>query len=126
MKNLRIAALALPFIFGCSVTSAASAAHHTAHQMQMNEVSFQQALDMIEKAGYKNLHKIELEHNRYEVEAFDANGKEVAFDIDAKTGAMTAAKHEKHHKKHHGKHHAKHHAKHAAEKAATDKTAPAQ
>jgi uncharacterized protein YxeA len=118
MKNLRIAALALPLLFGCSVTFAA---HHAPHHK--SEMSFQQALDITEKAGYKNLHKIVLCHNHYKVEAYDANGKEVEFKIDAMTGAVspaTPAKHHKHHGKHHGKHHAKH-VKHAkAAKAAKD------
>ncbi len=110
MKNLRIAALALPLLFGCSATFAAHhAAHHAVHK---TEVSFQQALDITEKAGYKNLHKIVLCHSHYKVEAFDANGKEVEFKIDAMTGAVSPAKAAKHHK-HHGKHHGKHHAKHA-------------
>ena len=107
MMKLRFAALVLPLALCCSVTFAATAAHH-------NEISFQQALDIIEKAGYKNLHKIELEHNAYEVEAFDAKGKEVEFKIDAMTGAVTAVKEGKHH---HVKHHTKHHAKHHAEAA---------
>ena len=99
-------ALTLPLIFACSTTFSASAPHAAPQEVQM---SFQQALDIVVKAGYKNIHKIELEHHRYEVEAFDANGKEVEFTICPKTGAITMGKAKKHH---HGKHHPKHHAKH--------------
>ena len=98
MMKLGFVALALPLVFGCSSVFAAPA--------QQAQVSFQQALDIVEKAGYKNLHKIELEHHAYEVEAFDANGKEVEFKIDAMTGAVSPVKEHKHHhhaKKHHDK-----------------------
>lgn len=115
--NLRIARLVLPLVLGCSVSFAAVASHHA---VQQNLMSFQQAFEAIEKAGYQNIHKIELNHDRYCVEAFDANGKEVKFHIDAKTGAVSQAKalHHKKHAKHHAKHvkHAKHHVK-AAEAA---------
>ena len=121
MKHVRIAALAIPFLFGCSMTFASHTANHVAHEPAM---SFQQALDVIEKAGYKNIHKIELEHNRYEVEAMDANGKEMKFHICPKTGAITMDKDKKHHGKHHAKHHVKH-AKKTSDAAAEDK-APAQ
>ena len=116
----------MPLLFGCSATFAASAAHHA---VQKIEVSFQQVLDIVEKEGYKNLHKIVLNHNHYLVEAYDANGKEVKFKIDAMTGAVspvTAVKHHKHHEKHHGKHHAKkHHAKHHAKPADSEKSTEA-
>lgn len=118
MKNLRIAALAIPLLFSGSVTFAG---HHAAHPVK-SEMSFQQALDITEKAGYKNLHKIVLCHNHYMVEAFDANGKKVEFKIDAATGAVSPATEVKHHK-HHGKHHAKHHAKHVKDAAKEVKAA---
>ena len=106
--KLRVAALVLPLILGSSALFAAASA-------TQNNVSFQQALDIIEKAGYTNLHKIELEHNYYEVDALDAQGKRIEFNIDATTGAITPAKHMKH-KKHHK--HAKH-AKHSKVKQAS-------
>lgn len=119
MKNLRLVAITLPLIFACSTAFSASASHCATQETQ---ISFQQALDIVVKAGYKNIHKIELEHHRYEVEAFDANGKEVEFTICPKTGAITMSKAKKHHEKHHPKHHAKH-AKKPAEPAAEDKAA---
>lgn len=120
MKNLRIAALAVPLLF-CGSVSFAS--HHVVKHAQTGEVSFQQVLDITEKEGYKNLHKIVFCHKHYVVEAFDANGKEVEFKVDAMTGAVSPAKPVVHHGKHHGKHHMKHHhAKHVkhAEKVAAD------
>lgn len=98
---LRSIVLALPLVVGCSVAIAAPMA-------QMNPpagISFQQVLDIVEKAGYKNLHEIEREKNAYEVEAFDSKGKKVKFRVDAMTGAMTPMKEEM--KKHH--HHQKKH-----------------
>ena len=121
--NLRIASLVLPMLLGCSVTWAGSTAHHAAnHAAQQKEMSFEQALEAVQKAGYKNIHKIEIKHNRYEVEAFDANGKEIEFNIDPKTGVVSAAKEcHKHHGKKHAAKHAKHHAKkHAAKHAETE------
>ena len=97
--KLRFVALAFPLIFGCSALCAASPA-------VQGGISFQQALDAVSKAGYKNIHKIEREHNYYEVEAFDAQGKEIKFKIDPMTGAMTPMTEGKHCKKHHAKHHA--------------------
>lgn len=88
--KLRFTALALPLVFGCSAAIALTA---------QTGISFQQALDVIEKAGYQNIHKIELERNYYEVEALDAKGKEIEFKIDAMSGKilpMKAAKHIKH------------------------------
>ena len=104
--KLRFSALALPLVFGCSMAFAAPATQ--------GNIGFKQALDIIEKAGYQNIHKIELEHNYYEVDALDSKGKKVEFNIDAMTGKImphTAGKH--HHKHHHTHHHKHHHAKHA-------------
>lgn len=107
--KLRFTALALPLIFASSVSFAMPIAH--------TGISFQQALDVIEKAGYQNIHKIELERNYYEVEALDAKGKEIEFKIDAVTGKISPTKICKHGKH---KHHAKHkHVKHAAEATTT-------
>jgi hypothetical protein len=108
--KLRFIALVLPLIFAGSTTFA----------MPINQtgISFHQALDVIQKAGYQNIHKIELEHNYYEVEALDAKGKEIEFKIDATTGKISPVKICKH-----GKH--KHHAKHKHVKHAAEATAPA-
>jgi len=119
MMKLRVIALALPLVFCGSASFAAAPTQNT--------ISFHQALDVVEKAGYKNLHKIELEHHYYEVCAMNAEGKKVHFKIDAMTGAVLPAKEVKHHKsKKHAKH-LKHHVKHAAEtKTAETKAEPAK
>ena len=102
--KLRFTALALPLILGCSATFAAPAAH--------NGLSFQQALEVIEKAGYQNIHKIELEHNYFEVEAQNAQGKEIEFKIDSMTGKISPVKEGKY-SKHKHKHKQAKHVKHA-------------
>lgn len=100
--KLRAATLVLPLVLVCSASfSAATPATPTTSQ---NILSFQQALDVIEKAGYTNLHKIELERNYYIVDAQDAEGKKIDFKLDAMTGAITPILHAKHTKHKHVKH----------------------
>jgi hypothetical protein len=98
--KLRLTALALPVILACS--AATFAAPVTVVQ---TGVSFQQALDIIQRAGYQNIHKIELDHNYYVVDAQDANGKAILFKIDSMSGKISpmTAKHVKH-RHHHAKH----------------------
>jgi hypothetical protein len=92
--------IALPLFLGCSVGFSAASVSPAAPA----GISFRQVLDIVEKAGYKNLHEIERNHHGYKVEAFDAKGKKVEFHVDAKTGAMSPVKpcekKHPHHKKH--------------------------
>lgn len=103
--KLRVARLVLPLMIVCSSSFAISSAP-AAPSMAQSGLSFQQALDIIEKAGYTNLHKIERESSYYEVDAMDAQGKKVEFKIDATTGAISPVKMMKHKHKHakHAKH----------------------
>ena len=94
--KLRVIALALPLLLGSSVTLAS---HMMTASSKHAVISFQKVLDVVEKAGYQNVHKIELEHSYYEVEALDAQGKEIKFKVDAMTGKILPMKQPKH--KHH-------------------------
>ena len=91
IMKLRVAALVLPLVLVCSASFSAA----TTPTTSQNILSFQQALDVIEKAGYTNLHKIELERNYYVVEAQDAQGKKIEFKLDAMTGSITPILHAK-------------------------------
>lgn len=51
------------------------------------------ALDVakkVEQAGYQNIYKIDTQwfRDKYEVKAFDRNGKKVDLDVDARTGKI--------------------------------------
>jgi hypothetical protein len=101
MKKLHAAVFALTL--SCSAVFAASPMSDAAG------LSFQQALDVVSKAGYASIHKIEREKDFYEVEAYDAKGKAIKFKIDPMTGVITPMKQMCHHKakRHHMKHHKK-------------------
>lgn len=103
--KLRFAAIVLPLILGSSVTFAAAPAayapvttnskttmvkHHVMPTQSM--MSIGHVLTRVEKAGYKNIWKIEFEHNYYEVKGFDAKGNKVKLKVDPTSGAIKQTK----------------------------------
>ena len=101
--KLRYAAIVLPLALASSLTFATAPAATNApannhmmmkHQMMANHsmMSIMHALKMVEKAGYKNIWKIELENKMYHVKGYDAQGHKVKLRVDPMTGAITMAK----------------------------------
>ena len=96
--KLRSAAVLFPLMIGSIVTFAvpASAANYgaPAHQAVSNQsmMSLGHVLTLVEKAGYKNIWKIEFEHNYYEVKGFDAKGQKVKLKVNPTTGAIKQTK----------------------------------
>lgn len=97
--KLRYIALVVPLIVGSSVAFAANTysnqpmmKHHSKMMENHSMISLQHALKLVEKAGYKNIYKVELEHNYYEVKGFDTNGNKVRLKVDAMSGVITQAK----------------------------------
>ncbi len=70
-------------------------------------MSFQEALDIIKNAGYKTLHKIELKHFIYYIEALNAQDNAVKFQLNAITGDLSPAELIKHHHKAQHRYHKK-------------------
>lgn len=53
-----------------------------------NDISMEQAREIAVKEGYSKILSIEFDDGEWEVEALDANGREVDIDIDAATGKV--------------------------------------
>lgn len=52
-------------------------------------LSLAEILTRLEKAGYRNIEKIEREHGNYEARATDTNGQRVKLYINPRTGEVT-------------------------------------
>ena len=101
--KLRYAALVLPLIVGSSLAFAATSSaytssnqpmmqHHAKMMQHHSMISIEHALKLVDKAGYKNICKIELEHNYYKVKGYDAKGNKVKLKVDAISGVITQSK----------------------------------
>ena len=98
--KLRYAAMVLPLALASSLafaTAPNAPANNNMmmkHQMMANHsmMSIMHALKMVEKAGYKNIWKIELENKMYHVKGYDAQGNKVKLRVDPMTGAITMSK----------------------------------
>ena len=67
-----------------------------------NDLTKDQVKAKIEAAGYTKVSDIRREKDHYDAKAMK-DGKEVALDVDAKTGAITAEDEEKEEHEHQGK-----------------------
>jgi hypothetical protein len=102
--KLHFTAIALPLIVASSVafatapvtTTTSQYSHHSMmkHQMmpQKSMMSIERALKVVEKAGYRNIWKIELENNTYHVKGYDSTGHKVKLRVDPMTGAITMSR----------------------------------
>ncbi len=71
---------------GFAQTPAAPAAGRTAPMLDIAQVHAR-----LEAAGYRSIDEIERKRDRYEVKAFDAEGRRVELDVDPATAAVRKA-----------------------------------
>ncbi|WP_353235066.1 PepSY domain-containing protein [Diaphorobacter ruginosibacter] len=57
-----------------------------------NVLTIRQIYDRLEAQGYQDIQEIELDHGRYEVKAYDAQGRRMKLYVNAATGAVESSK----------------------------------
>lgn len=57
-----------------------------------NDISMDQARGIATKEGYSKIHSVEFDDGRWEIDAVDANGREVEIEIDAASGKVVRVK----------------------------------
>ena len=85
MKTIAAAALVIML-----AVSPASASNHD--RPGPNDISMDQAREIATKEGYSKIRAVEFDDGQWEVDAVDANGREVEIEIDAASGKVVRVK----------------------------------
>ncbi len=92
-----------PLLMAESIPMTSDIHQHMAHQqpriVHQHRLSMQQALAVVERAGFKNITKIEYEHGQYEVKAYTPRGNQIKLMVNPNNGVITEIK--EHHNHHH-------------------------
>lgn len=84
---------AAAFAQGTAAPQAAAAqAAVTAQDSRQTQLSVRDVYDAVEKQGYRNITEIELDKQRYEVKADDAQGQRVKLHVDPRTGKIESVR----------------------------------
>ncbi len=89
------AALALPAAHAQTPAQSAAPAAATSAPAAAARLSIRDIYDRASAAGYRDLYEIELDHGRYKVKGYDAQGARVKAYFNATTGAVEDGR--KHH-----------------------------